>query len=508
VRGGVTIQMETSAEVCEAESNREPLGPFQIQSYDSLLRFPDIPASTIDTPSGRRAVTEPLLDAIVVPTIRSAEHLGPAVQFAADTRCHLILVYTDRPPDGLSAVLSRLRPGQVTLLTVRSDIPDRLLDLGASLPQSRVSPAALDISRKRNLGLLIGRVCGWTRMLFLDDDIRKLSVAKLSSAAALLDHYPVVGLQVRKFPDASVVGHARRLTGRRQEPFVSGGSLLVNPQLLNGYFAPVYHEDWLCVINHIRKGEVAIGGSVAQLPYLPFSASKRAEYEEFGDVLLSGLLWLVHTRSRDSAADKARLMTETGYWREATNPRFWKQILEQRAALLQEITIRLTPQNSDHPAALSSLAAAKQRLDELKPADFAAFTERWLASLAVWRGRLSSLSSVDLVDMTRDMEKALAALGLANVVRSYEVAAQPAPTWIGGFTRFWGRWLGVDGRRRFGQARLAPSRYQCVMAGVRCLAASYLAAVLAAVRSAHRLLVTRPRTMIATPHPISSSQSA
>ena len=54
-------------------------------------------------------------------------------------------------------------------------------------------------------------------MLFLDDDIRKLNVAKLSSAAALLDDYPVVGLQVKKFPDASVVGHARRLAGRRQE---------------------------------------------------------------------------------------------------------------------------------------------------------------------------------------------------------------------------------------------------------------------------------------------------
>ena len=180
----------------------------------------------------------PLVDAIVVPTFRSAEDLRPAALLAAKARCHLIAIYTDSPPAGLSDVLDGLRPGQVTLLTVRSGTQDHLLDLGASLPQNHVSPAALDISRKRNLGLLIGRVCGWTRMLFLDDDIRKLNVAKLSSAAALLDDYPVVGLQVRKYPDASVVGHARRLTGRRQEPFVSGGSLLVNPQVLNGYFRP------------------------------------------------------------------------------------------------------------------------------------------------------------------------------------------------------------------------------------------------------------------------------
>lgn len=450
-RGGVTAKMKTSTDLRDPESDGELPRPFQTQSYDDLLRFPYAPASAINTPSGKRTITEPLVDAIIVPTIRPAEQLRPAVQFAADTRCHLMLVYTDRPPDGLSAVLSGLRPGQVTLLTVRSGTQDRLLDLGASLPQSHVSPAALDISRKRNLGLVLGRVCGWTRMFFLDDDIRKLNAAKLSSAAALLDDYPVVGLQVRKYPDASVVGHARRLTGRRQEPFVSGGSLLVNPQLLNGYFAPVYHEDWLCVINHIRKSEVAIGGSVAQLPYSPFSASKRAEYEEFGEVLLSGLLWLVQSRIKKDAAHRVPIMSEADYWREATNARFWKKILEERGAVLQEIVSRLTAQKSDHLAALSSLAAARQRLGQLKPADFASFTERWLASLAIWRGRLSSLSSLDVVDKARDIEKVLAALGVANVVRTHEVSSRLAPTLMDGFTSFWGRWVGADGRRPFGK---------------------------------------------------------
>jgi hypothetical protein len=446
--------MTTSLDLREVESAEDFPRPFQIRSYEDLLQLPDIPVSTINTPSGKRAITEPIVDAIVVPTIRTAEHLRSAVQFAADTRCHLILVYTDQPPDGLSAVLSQLPPEQVTLLTVRSDIQDRLLDLGASLPQSLVSPNALDISRKRNLGLLIGRVCGWTRMLFLDDDIRKLNVAKLSSAAALLDDYPVVGLQVKKYPDASVVGHARRLTGRRQEPFVSGGSLLVNPQLLNGYFAPVYHEDWLCVIDHIRKSEVAIGGSVAQLPYLPFSASKRAEHEEFGDVLLSGLLWLVHTRIKKGAADKGRLMTETDYWREATNPHFWKQVLEERAALLADITGRLAGKDSDGPSPLPSLAAASQRLDSLTPADFVSFTTAWLTSIAVWRDRLPIPAQIILPEKARAIEKAVAKIGLAHVVHSHELPSQQAPAsgtdWKGRFADRWNRWTGTDSRRRFG----------------------------------------------------------
>lgn len=441
--------METSADLRDPESDEELPRPFEIQSYEDLLQFPDIPISTIHAPSGKRPITESLVDAIVVPTIRSAEHLRPAVQFAAESRCHLIVVYTDKPPTGLSAVLDVLKPGQVTVLTVRSGTKHHLLDLGASLPQSLVAPPALDISRKRNLGLLIGRVCGWTRMLFLDDDIRKLHVAKLCSAAALLDKYPVVGLQVRKYPDASVVGHARRLAGRRQELFVSGGALLVNPQLLNGYFAPVYHEDWLCVINHLRKGQVAIGGSVGQLKYLPFAVSDRATREEFGDILLSGLLWLVHARPRRGADPVA----DTVYWREAARPHFWKQILEQRAALLQDITMRLT-KNSDTPSPLPSLDAAKRRLAELNSAEFVSFMERWLISLAEWRDRLSVLSRVDLADKAQAIEKALAELGLAQVVGEDEPSSEQAPAlgvrWMGGFAPRWGRRTGADGRRVFG----------------------------------------------------------
>jgi hypothetical protein len=440
--------MKTSTDLCDPESDRDLPGPFEIQSHDNLLQFPDIPESTIDTPSGNRAITEPLVDAIVVPTIRTGEHLHSAVKLAAHARCHLIAVYTNSLPADIPTILYRFPSARVTLLTVREGTRNRLLDLGVSLPQSRMSPAALDISRKRNLGALMGRVCGWTRMLFLDDDIRKLNVAKLCSAAALLDHYPVVGLQVNKFPDASVVGHARRLTGRRQEPFVSGGSLLVNPQLLKGYFAAIYHEDWLSVIDHLRVGEVAIGGSVGQWPYRPFTTPERAMHEEFGDILLAGLLWVVHSQVKKNAYT-ARYVEDSEYWRMATDPHFWKRIIDQRAALLQDITARLTEISPVDPQPFSSVTAAQQRLSELEPADFVFFMEAWLTSIAEWRRWLSLLPRVSLPDKTRAIEKAVAKLGLADVVRAHEPLSQDVPTkqasLIGGFAARWGRRAGVDG---------------------------------------------------------------
>jgi hypothetical protein len=121
--------MKTSTEPRDPESDGDLQRLFEIQSYEDLLQFPDIPISTIHAPSGKQPITEPLVDAIVVPTIRSAEHLCAAVQFAAQSRCHLIVVYTDEPPTGLSAVLDVLKPGQVTVLTVRSGTRHHLLDL-------------------------------------------------------------------------------------------------------------------------------------------------------------------------------------------------------------------------------------------------------------------------------------------------------------------------------------------------------------------------------------------
>ena len=81
-------------------------------------------------------------------------------------------------------------------------------------------------------------MCGWTKLLFLDDDIRHLSSEKVTRSASLLREYPAIGFQVRNYPDNSVIGHAKRLAGWEQDVFISGGSLLVDPQRLNGFFPP------------------------------------------------------------------------------------------------------------------------------------------------------------------------------------------------------------------------------------------------------------------------------
>ena len=91
------------------------------------------------------------------------KRLRSAVRLAKQLRCQLIALYTDGFPDKLTQALAELRPGQATALALRSGAGHRLLDVAPLFPKSTVSACASDISRKRNLGLLIGRACGWTR---------------------------------------------------------------------------------------------------------------------------------------------------------------------------------------------------------------------------------------------------------------------------------------------------------------------------------------------------------
>ena len=411
----MTPTMLDSVESCDLEGDGEPLRPFQLESYAHLLHTAPVqvgiqyaagPGPEIGARAHDAANAGAVIDAIIVPTIRSAEQLRPAVRLATQLRCQLIALYTNSFPYGLSDALADVQSGRATALALRSDAGHRLLDLGSAIPQSRVSACAVDISRKRNLGLLIGRSCGWTRMLFLDDDIRRLNADKLSSAAALLNQYPVVGLQVTGFPDASVVGHARRLAESVRKPFISGGAMLVNPQRTRGFFPPVYHEDWLCVMDHLRLGEVVITGKVRQLAYQPFTTTARAQLEEFGDILALGLLWLVHAKRNLPTTD------EQSYWYETTKQQFWHDILRQRAALLDDLSKRLElTYTHDHKILpLKSIQAARERCDTLTSDEFVSFMAKWLDSLAAWRTRLSCSPQADSV------AKALAELGLLHVV--------------------------------------------------------------------------------------------
>jgi len=68
-----------------------------------------------------------------------------------------------------------------------------------------------DLSTKRNLGLVIARMLGWRRLMFLDDDIYAVSKEHVGSLASGLNDHAVSVLIPDEYPDNSVACHAHRL---------------------------------------------------------------------------------------------------------------------------------------------------------------------------------------------------------------------------------------------------------------------------------------------------------
>lgn len=412
----VTDTMTGQAKSRDAQNDSDLSFPFHFVSHADLLCFPFVSKRTKPA-----EVASSVVDAIIVPTIREAGQLRPAVELAAQLRCPVIAIYSQRSDDELSSIKEEFKQSEVTVVGLPANLPQDLQELLAFETSSHpegVSFCPLDISRKRNLGLAMAQLCGWTKILFLDDDIRRLTSAMVIKAASLLDEYPVVGFQVRNYPDNAVVGHAKRLAGWNQDIFISGGSLLVDPQRLNGFFPPIYHEDWFCSLNHICAGTAAVGGEVEQLPYSPFATPMRAWLEEFADILGEGLLWLIHHK-RDLSFPQA------SFWAEAMDSSFWHSALQRRAMLLDEIARRLhkqQPNESDVAAALVSVKQAQIRRSELAAEDFVSFVDQWLRDLAGWRARLAKLPRVDSI------AEALAALGLSRVVLTSDPEPRESPT--------------------------------------------------------------------------------
>src|SRR5262249_43052076 len=107
----------------------------------------------------------------------------------------------------------------------------------------------VDIARKRNVGLLLARLSGWRTIMFLDDDVTGMTASTVSAAAALTARYPAAGFRVTDYPDNSVVCHAHRLAGGKQDVFPGGSALLIDTNRSDAMFPPIYNEDWLFLFN-------------------------------------------------------------------------------------------------------------------------------------------------------------------------------------------------------------------------------------------------------------------
>ena len=341
------------------------------------------------------------IDAVVVPTFRPHNSLRDALMLTRELSCPLVALCSGPAQAQHVVKLSRALGSEVVAVDLH--------DVKVALPPSSVDkllartgfPHGSDLSVKRNLGLLLGRLLGWRRVLFLDDDIAGVRADELPGAAAHLDGgFRAVGLGNTGFPDNSVVCHAYRAVGGRQESFIGGGAMIVDPSQTRSFFPNIYNEDWFFLLGDGVPFKAAVSGTMVQRSFDPFASSRRAAGEEFGDTLAEGLFWLL----------------DSGFGLENSHAAFWGDFLFRRRQFLDHVLALVDDKlgQGQRPGHIrASLRAALGQSATISPWLCDAFVDAWRLDLTVWAQFLEHFTLVDTVD------KALAELGLSHVaVRS------------------------------------------------------------------------------------------
>ena len=328
-------------------------------------------------------------DAIVVPTYRAVPGLRKCIGLARRTQTPLIVMCS-----------RNVTEDEVTKRAAQDNVRAYAFDLRSRNPLgidfatsedeelSAASPGwNRDLSMKRNIGLVLARLLGWTRLMFLDDDIYSVGQQDVAALAAALENHGVSALIPKWFPDNSVVCHAHRLSGGKQGVFATASGIGVrcdHDEL--AFFPNLYNEDWFFYANEAANHRIAKVGKSRQRKYNPYGDPVRAAREEFGDLLAEGLY--------------ARLDINEGIWDVDTD--YWRDFIKRRMEFHQRVLAALGgidgPERSEADKAGRSVRAAKDQLAEITPELCQRFMRLWREDLERWRTYLAGLPHLDSLE--------------------------------------------------------------------------------------------------------------
>lgn len=365
--------------------------------------------------------TELKLDAIIVPASRPVHYLEQAIALARAAHCTLLILCSRRAaPAEVRQLLARRSCNDAIVIDLPDDYGHELLDFRGLASIKDDLPTAYsyrvtDLSTKRNLGLILARMLGWQRIFFLDDDIRDINPADMHSTVSMLGSFHTAGMRVTDYPDNSVVCHAHRMTGGRQDVFVTGAALAVDSQQNSGFFPEIYNEDWLFFYDAASAGR--LGSSrceVTQLRYNPFADPRRAAWQEFGDVLAEGLY----------------AMLDFGISMEHATSEYWSYFLDARRRFFDAIVRRSGMTGPEiREQLLGSVEAARECSAEIPPELFERYIRLWRQDLRDWEQRVTRIRQMPSLDAAlQELGLARAADGrVVDVTRPRQAAATEEP---------------------------------------------------------------------------------
>lgn len=257
-------------------------------------------------------------------------------------------------------------------------VPDHLIEQAhqrflvrpsSSNPSQKVSDI-YDLPIKRNIALQLARDWGLRKICLLDDDITISRHQILTASSAVSNNSPMAGFYVLDYPDVSTIDHVERLTTGMPSMTIPGGNcLFLLVEEVDGYFPYIYNDDWIYVLNNgTRKLGTALG-EVRQSVHAPWNDHGRVRFEEFGEVVISGLLEL------DLFLDAPEAISES----------LWKNVIITRLKFLERIGEACT-----NHLRRKAIAAAVGTLVQIFPQDCVRFVKAMRAELS----NLSWLSDI------------------------------------------------------------------------------------------------------------------
>ncbi len=325
------------------------------------------------------------IDAIIVPTARRPAYLSQAADLADALSCTLVTLHSkqwtsaekalQRLPESIDIIaIDVTDPADLNLPDWQTAqfMPDKIFPRLAKYPRT-------DLSAKRNLGLVLSRLRGWSAVMFLDDDITQVDPEDVRRASGLLDAHDAVGLHVGGFDDHSVVCRAYRDAGGRQQSFIGGGALVVQTDRTRSFFPEIYNDDWFFLLDgHKGLQSVAVTGGAVQYPYDPFRPD-RARAEEFGEVLAEGIYWLLDQDLSIADADQAH----------------WTSYLKVRKQFIERVQDMVAADRAldgnEKTRRIESLQGSLGRLRLITPQLCVAYLRAWQADQEAWRRHIDAL---------------------------------------------------------------------------------------------------------------------
>lgn len=213
-----------------------------------------------------------------------------------------------------------------------------------------------DLPAKRSIALGHARRHGYAVALLIDDDIWPANQADVELFRGISNG--IAGKPPVSAADVSALELCLDSSGAH--PFLNGNYLFVDPTDSLSFFPTIYNDDWLFVMASGKSRPAMLDGRPLFQSARSIDTVRRSHEQEFGELLIDGLIASPNPKGRDSS--------------------FWNAIYAKRFKYLTDLLAE-----TSYLGTTKAVRAARSGLSCFSPTHIEEYDRLWQASQEEWR---------------------------------------------------------------------------------------------------------------------------